>query len=58
MLNILLEESFSLLISDYEFFMDLLIQHIQLSLISILIAIVVGMIIGIIVSEYEKINGY
>lgn len=54
MLNILLEESFSLLISDYEFFMDLLIQHIQLSLISILIAIVVGMIIGIIVSEYEK----
>ncbi len=42
------------MISDYEFFMDLLIQHIQLSLISILIAIVVGMIIGIIVSEYEK----
>ncbi|WP_225370002.1 ABC transporter permease [Methanobrevibacter arboriphilus] len=54
MLNILLEESFSLLISDHEFFMDLLIQHIQLSLISILIAIVLGMIIGIIVSEYEK----
>ncbi|RBQ22707.1 Chemotactic signal transduction system substrate-binding protein CosB [Candidatus Methanobinarius endosymbioticus] len=54
MLNILLEDSFSLLISDHEFFMDLLIQHIQISLISILIAIILGIIIGIIVSEYKK----
>ncbi len=47
MLNILFERK--------EFFIELLLEHIRISLIAILIAIIIGGISGILISEYERI---
>lgn len=43
-----------LFINKFDFFMKLLIEHIEISLISISIAIVIGLIIGILISQYQK----
>jgi osmoprotectant transport system permease protein len=37
-----MQESLSLLVSKWSFFQELLIQHIEISLIAIVVAIVVG----------------
>ncbi len=50
----LLEEVFSLLVDQKDFFINLTIEHLQISLIAIIFAIVSGLIIGIIVSEYRR----
>ena len=37
-----------------EFFLNLLLEHLEISIISILIAIVLGLAVGILISEYRK----
>jgi osmoprotectant transport system permease protein len=49
-----MQESLSLLVSKWSFFQELLIQHIEISLIAIVVAIVVGGISGVLISEYQK----
>ena len=49
-----MKEIINLIVTRKEFFLELLIQHLQISLISILFAIVIGLIFGIITSEYQE----
>lgn len=42
-----------LFIEKYDFFLSLLVEHLQLSLISIIIAGAIGLTVGVIVSEYK-----
>jgi len=44
----------TLFIERREFFLNLLGEHLAISVISILIAVVLGGIIGILISEYQK----
>lgn len=44
----------SLLINRWDFFSGLLMEHIEISLIAILIAIVFGGLVGILISEFQK----
>jgi osmoprotectant transport system permease protein len=37
-----------------DFFWELMVEHLQISLISIVIAMVIGLVIGIFISEYQK----
>lgn len=50
----MLEEMILLLQEKGEFFLNLLIEHMQISLISIIIASIIGLILGILISEYRK----
>lgn len=45
---------FEILIERKDFFFNLLLEHIQISLIAIVIAIIIGGISGILISEYER----
>ena len=47
-----------LFLEKKEFFFDLLLEHIQISAVSILIAIVIGLFIGILISEYKKTSKF
>lgn len=49
-----MQQSLSLLVSKWSFFQELLIQHIEISLIAIVVAIVVGGVSGVLISEYQK----
>ena len=42
------------LVDKKEFFINLLLEHLEISIISIVIATVIGLIIGVLISEYEK----
>lgn len=44
----------TMFIDRFDFFIELLIEHIQISLTSITIAIVLGLLIGVLISEKEK----
>ena len=46
-----------LLTEDFEFFTNLTIEHVLISLLAISIASVLGIILGIIISEYRKFSG-
>lgn len=48
------QQCWELLISRREFFFELLLEHLQIALISIVIAMVIGLLIGIFISEYPK----
>lgn len=50
----MIKEMLNLLMTKKAFFLGLLLEHIQISLISIIIAIVLGGITGILISEYKK----
>lgn len=50
----MLRDSWLLFIERYDFFLELFIQHIEISLISIIFAIIIGGMLGIIISEYQK----
>lgn len=50
----MLTEIIDLIQSRWDFFLGLLVEHIQISLLSIVIAIVIGLTIGILISEYQK----
>ena len=47
-----------LFLEKKEFFFDLLLEHIKISVVSILIAIVIGLFIGIMISEYKKTSKF
>jgi osmoprotectant transport system permease protein len=53
----LLTEVFSLIQERSDFFIQLLLQHIQISMIAIVIATVIGLLLGIFISEYKKTSG-
>lgn len=50
----MLADTWNLLVTRWDFFSGLLIEHIEISLIAIAIAIVVGGIAGILISEYQR----
>ena len=50
----MLQEILNLLIERREFFIQLSLEHLLISMIAILISIIVGGIIGIAISEYRK----
>lgn len=50
----MLTEIIDLIQSRWDFFLGLLVEHIQISLLSIVIAMVIGLMIGILISEYQK----
>ena len=45
---------FNLFMSQSHFFLNLVIEHLEISLISVLLAIIVGLGLGITVSEYPR----
>lgn len=49
-----MKEIINLIVTRKEFFLELFVQHLQISLISILFAIVIGLILGTITSEYQE----
>ncbi len=53
----MLNEVFSNLTNNYNFFGDLLLSHIQITLISVFAAIVAGLFIGIFISENKRFAG-
>ena len=50
----MLYEIWSLLVNQSDFFTNLMIQHLEISLISVVLAIIIGLGLGIFVSEYPK----
>jgi osmoprotectant transport system permease protein len=54
--SLMLKNIVTLLAERKSFFLNLLYEHIEISLISILIAIIFGLLIGILLSEYQKIS--
>lgn len=42
------------LVDKKEFFINLLLEHLEISVIAIIIATIIGLILGILISEYEK----
>lgn len=50
----MIQDMFSLLVTRWDFFSNLLLEHIEISFIAIAIAIVFGGIVGILISEYQK----
>lgn len=49
----MLEESISLFFERSDFFLELLLQHLEISVISICLSCVIGLIVGIIISEKQ-----
>ena len=50
----MMTEIIDLIQSRWDFFLGLLVEHIQISLLSIVTAMVIGLAIGILISEYQK----
>lgn len=50
----MIADMFGLLQSRWDFFLNLLLEHLQISVLSILIAMIIGLIIGIVISEFPK----
>ena len=53
----MINQLIKLLTEDFEFFTNLTIEHILISLLAISIASVLGIILGIIISEYRRFSG-
>ena len=53
----MISQLIKLLTEDFEFFTNLTIEHILISLLAISIASVLGIILGIIISEYRRFSG-
>ena len=49
-----MKEIIDLIVNRSDFFLELLMEHLQISLISIILAIIFGLIIGVVISEYQK----
>lgn len=50
----MIQEMIQLFKDRYDFFLGLLLEHLEISLLSIIIAAIIGLILGIIISEYKK----
>ena len=50
----MIQEILDLIVSRWGFFLGLLLEHLQIALISILIAIALGLTTGVLISEFQK----
>lgn len=50
----MMTEIINLIQNRWDFFLGLLVEHIQISLLSIVIAMAIGLVVGIVISEYQK----
>ncbi len=50
----MLASIFKVFIARKEFFLELFLEHIQISIISITLAMVIGLVIGFVISEFKK----
>lgn len=50
----MLKDMWSIFIDRKDFFLELLLEHLEISLVSILIAILFGGLVGILISEFQK----
>ena len=50
----MIADMFGLLQSRWNFFLNLLLEHLQISVLSIVIAMLIGLVIGIDISEFPK----
>lgn len=50
----MLSDIWDLVLSRRDFFLELMLEHILISLISIAIAMVIGLLIGVVISEFRK----
>jgi osmoprotectant transport system permease protein len=50
----MITEMVRLLQTRWGFFLELLLEHLQISLISIMLAMIIGLLIGILISEFQK----
>lgn len=50
----MLYETWMLIVNQSDFFTNLMVQHLEISLISVILAIIIGLGLGIFVSEYPK----
>ena len=50
----MLASIFKVFIARKEFFLELLLEHIQISIISITLAMIIGLVIGFVISEFKK----
>lgn len=53
----MLQQMWEFLVSDWDFYLELLIEHVVISLIVIILAIIIGGLLGIIISEHSKVVG-
>ena len=51
----MIQEMWNLLVSRWDFFGGLLLEHIEISLVAILIAILFGGLAGILISEFQRL---
>ena len=54
----LLTEVYSLLQKRSDFFMQLLMQHVQIAINAIIIAFILGLLLGVFISEYKKTSSF
>ena len=52
-----MHEVISLLINRYDFFLQLLWEHIEISLSASIIAIIIGGLLGVLIHEYKRLSG-
>ena len=50
----MISDIFELLVSRWDFFAGLLLEHLQISLTAIVIAIVIGGVAGVLISEFTR----
>lgn len=50
----MIKEVFQLYIDRWQFFLELIMEHLKIAGISILIAAIIGLILGVFISEYKK----
>lgn len=50
----MISETWTVFVNKKEFFLELLIEHIQISAIAICIALLIGLLTGILISEFQK----
>jgi len=50
----MIKDIFTILVDRREFFLKLLLEHMQISFTSIFFAIIIGLILGILISEYQR----
>ena len=50
----MLQEMWSIFIEKQDFFLNLLWEHLKISLLAIIIAILIGGLVGVLISEFKK----
>lgn len=52
----MLSQIYELFVERFDFFMKLLLEHIEISLISIVLAVIIGGVLGILISEFARFS--